>query len=223
MPASANDKASLQKAYQQAIEDAKVAERDEISKNLVAVYPGNPNLVWQEKNGVNMILVATWTNWDGYNGKEGQSMMLQRDVWITCAPQLKNFCRSCGLSGSQLDLRLRQLLGLPPDDPKTTVVEMWVSPDDLFRPSPDPEICDYEAQLDVTRSRSVCISPYYIKWYNHLKATSYGKNGYPWTRLGYTYDWGNPKSEIGLSEFVIGAGSNIIIHSVTPTAAYHKK
>lgn len=27
--------------------------------------------------------------------------------------------------------------------------------------------------------------------------------GYPWTRLGYTYDWGNPRSHVGASEFVI--------------------
>jgi len=44
--------------------------------------------------------------------------------------------------------------------------------------------------------------------------------GYPWTRLGYTYDWGNPDSEVGLSEFVITAGATIKIENVYETAAY---
>ena len=38
---------------------------------------------------------------------------------------------------------------------------------------------------------------------------------YPWTRLGYAYDWGNPQSEVGLSEFVIKKGALVQIHAVT--------
>jgi hypothetical protein len=52
------------------------------------------------------------------------------------------------------------------------------------------------------------------------RVTSYSNTGYPWTRLGYTYDWGNPKSEIGLSEFVIKNGAPIKIHSVVNADAY---
>jgi hypothetical protein len=32
--------------------------------------------------------------------------------------------------------------------------------------------------------------------------------GYPWTRLGYSYDWGNPKNPVGLSEFVLRIDPN---------------
>ena len=31
---------------------------------------------------------------------------------------------------------------------------------------------------------------------------------YPWTRLGYTYDWGNPRNLVGLSEFVLRIDPN---------------
>jgi len=44
--------------------------------------------------------------------------------------------------------------------------------------------------------------------------------GYPWTRLGYTYDWGSNAGEIGLSEFVLRAGSAALIQSITATNDY---
>lgn len=46
-------------------------------------------------------------------------------------------------------------------------------------------------------------------WYTALAATSYSTDGdlsqwgSPWTRLGYTYDWGNPDHPVGLSEFIL--------------------
>jgi hypothetical protein len=98
---------------------------------------------------------------------------------------------------------------------------MWVSPNDLFRPSPDPEISDHEAELDFPESRRyVTVSQSHRKWINDLIQTSYGPDGYPWTRLGYTYDWGNPADEIGLSEFVIRSGATITVKAVTGTLGY---
>ena len=47
-----------------------------------------------------------------------------------------------------------------------------------------------------------------------------GDHPYPWTGLGYTYDWGNPDSEIGLSEFVILGGSTVGVDAVIPTEEY---
>ena len=44
--------------------------------------------------------------------------------------------------------------------------------------------------------------------------------GYPWSRLGYTYDWGNPESEVGLSEFVVAAKSKVVIEKVYSNAEY---
>jgi len=113
-------------------------------------------------------------------------------------------------------LRLEQLLGLPPDDGKQWFVELWVWPADLFRPAPDPEITDQGAGLDFPDSAS----PEYRAWFDDLRSKSYGENGYPWTRLGYTYDWGSPDDHVGLSEFVINKGAPIEVRSVTPTVVY---
>ena len=212
--------ADLEKAYHSAVVDAEQAEPSEISKNLVAIVPSNPQLVWKNKGDVQnaMILVVTWTNYNGYDDKVGQPLQLSREVWVTTAPELRNYCKKLKENRT---LRLEQLLGLPPNTGKTKFVEMWVRPGDLFRPSADPEISDSEAETEFRRtSKFVLVSDDYLKWYNDLKMKSYGINGYPWTRLGYTYDWGDNSRHIGLSEFVIMPGATVEINSVSPTMEY---
>jgi hypothetical protein len=157
-------------------------------------------------------------------------------------------------------MRIAQLLGLPPSDAtnKVCFLEMWVSPSDLFRPSPDPEITDTAAEIDFpsvkykTRFRQYSTTemvfadmncdpaqcPACNEW-NQCGFTSYENyirnrrkyiytvaSPYPWTGLGYTYDWGNPDNHVGLSEFVIngkkadGSKISVGIKAVTDTAAY---
>jgi len=212
--------ADLEKAYHSAILDAERAEPSEISNNLVAIVPSNERLIWKNKGDARnaRILVVTWTNYDGYDNKIGQSVELSREIWVTTAPEVKNFCKK---TNNNRSLRLEQLLGLPPKAGKTKFVEMWVKPGDLFRPSADPEISDSEAETEFrTSNKFVVVSNDYVRWYNELKMKSYGTNGYPWTRLGYTYDWGDNRHHIGLSEFVIMPGATVEIHAISSTAAY---
>jgi len=205
--------------YRDAVKDAETAEPDEISTDLIAIVPYNEDIVWSEDGS--RVMVVTWTSWDGYDSLVGNSTVLQREVWVTVAPELQNFCTSCCQDNEALILRLEQLQGLPPDNGKTRVVEMWASPDDLFRPSADPEITDHEAGLDFPiPSDYITVNQSHIDWFNSLRNESYGEDGYPWTRLGYTYDWGNPQSEVGLSEFVVRQGATVEIKSVSTTAEY---
>lgn len=209
----------LHYAYSQAIKDAEVAQYDEISRNLVAIVPSNDALRWNNDYGE--VLVATWTSWDGYDDRVRSTMTLSREVWVTAVPEVKAFCREQHITPAQIALRLEQLLGLPPASEKTKFVEMWADPNDLFRPSPDPEVSDHEAELDFPVSHQfVTVSEPHRQWFRELKKKSYGQQGYPWTRLGYTYDWGNPSSEIGVSEFVVRGGATVRIHAVTATLDY---
>lgn len=215
-------KDALQAAYQAAVADAKIAEPDEVSRQLIAIRPDNPRLVWQAQS--QRLLVLTWTDWNGYDDKTGQSVTATRPVWVTTAPELQQFCRANHALGADLPLRLEQLLGLPPSTGKNRFVELWVRPASLFRPSADPEITDHEAEPDFLRNADLLtINPQHVHWYNELKTQSYvaGK-GYPWTRLGYSYDWGNPDSEVGLSEFVIKPGSDMLVHAVSSIESYCK-
>ena len=219
-PYSAPD---LNERYKAAVADAATADTSEISKNLTAITDANPSLIWRGENDSRQVLMVTWTSYTGYNDKVGQTITLSREVWVTAAPQVQEFCAFWKVMPWDLDLRLEELLGLPPNSGKTTFVQFWVSPNDLFRPSPDPEITDQEAEVGLpTSSLYVTVDQSYLQWFVILLGSSYGDNGYPWTRLGYTYDWGNPFTEVGLSEFVIRSGASVAVESVTATADYCK-
>ena len=215
----------LQQAYQAAVKDAEVAEADEICTDLTAIVPENDLIIWEGTPGQSRVLMVTWTSWTGYDDLVGKSIQVDdlakstettRDTWVTAAPELRDFCARQHLNEEDMTLRVEELMGLPPHNGKTRFVAFWVDPADLFRPSPDPEITDHETGLDFpVSSRFVTVSDDHVAWFNAQKAGSYGSDGYPWTRLGYTYDWGNPLCHVGLSEFVIRSGATVDVQSVT--------
>lgn len=219
----------LQAEYLDAVEDAVVSLPDEISRDLTAVVPWEEDLEWQGVPGESRVKVLVWTGKDYYDSYVGQDYQLPADanVWVTLAPELEECFTGEDAFLEPSELRAKQLLGLPPDGSYSKFVELWVNPPDLFRPSPDPEINDREADLDFpTRSSRIVafnnactitewkydenrdITYTYEDWFAHRKQTIYyGDHPYPWTGLGYTYDWGNQDSDIGLSEFVILGGA----------------
>lgn len=255
-----------QAEYNAAVQDAKTITAAKISKNLTAIVPENKNLKWENDIPGTRVLVAAWLGSQsacenymnpGTPGcKAGSECMnYGYNSWVTVAPEMKNL-----LGRAPTLLRVCQALGLPvPASGQTMdnscVIELYVSPGDLFRPSPDPEVTDQEAELnfpsdgfrkyddtklvysempcDAARcpnctSSGKCGMTTYRNWFNNRRAYIYSQtavNGpYPWTGLGYTYDWGNPAPpHIGLSEFVINSGSNgipVFIKSVTWTHTY---
>lgn len=214
---------ALQRLYADAVSDASVAEACEISPALVAVTPGNRYLEWRRDGSRMQVLTVTWTSWAGCDGLVGQNTTLAREVWVTAVPELRDAMALDALTLKSRDrkLRLEQMLGLPPGGTKDRFVELWVSPDDLFRPSADPEVSDSVAELTFPTSPAfVAVSAAHRAWYASMVATSYLEGGYPWTRLGYTYDWNPNTDEVGLSEFVIRAGADVGVASVTPTERY---
>lgn len=200
--------------YNQALQDAMLAEDNEICRNLVSIDQNNKDLIWRDGR----VLVVTWTRYpESYPvGKEVATWW--GDTWVTAVPELKDFISKNNLSGENT-LRVEQLLGLPPESEYSSFAELWVRPQDLFRPAPDPEINDTEAGLAFSDSVT---SEYKISFNNTIISQYFGDKKYPWTRLGYTYDWGNPRSEIGLSEFVIRKGSSVIVNSLQSNEDYIK-
>ena len=207
-------------AYLAAIQDAKVAEPSEISKDLWAITAANPELMWDGEPGNSRVLVVTWTSYTGYNAQVGQDIQTTRDIWVTAVPQVQEFVRNHRVGADDLTLRLEELLGVPPESGKTTFVEFWVRPADLVRPSPDPEVSDQEAELAFPTSPVLSVSDAYVQWFNSLLGTSYGDGGYPWTRLGYTYDWGDSTNHVGASEYVIWQGATVGVQGTWTTEDY---
>ncbi len=221
-PQSATDSAP-EAQYRAAIEDARTAEPSEITTTLTPLVPYNDSLVWRTvRDSIRQVLVVTWGGSTTLpTTAAGDTMTADRDVWVTAVPALKQFCRTSDRTGDRLQLRLAQRLGLPPTADYDRFVELWVRPQDLVRPCPDPEVTDRECERTPPQpSAHVEISDAHRDWFRELKATSYGPDGYPFTGLGYTYDWNPQTDEVGPSEFVLRPGEPGIVQATYSTAAY---
>ena len=207
----------LRTLYSNAVVNSSNATAAKIWNKLTPIAEYNTNLSWRTNAlGVKQVKVASFmtagTASSYYN--PGETNITGGDQWVTVYPELKNICRD--YSGPDQVLRIKKLLGMPPWSPNDTIVEFWVAPEFLIRPCPDPAINDCECgvvngtnapMLAVT----VGMTTNYVAWYNNILASRYYdiplgnlSNSWPWTRLGYTYDWGQSSNRIvGLSEFVI--------------------
>lgn len=218
------EKKSWPEVYTAAVADASNPEPGEIYTNLVSITPENPSLTWKDIDGVPHVLMVSLTSSTSYyEGSVGQLYNTGNYyTWVTSAPEVQNTLKGKGLEGDALKQRLRELLGLTPDATVTAFIEFWVNPASLFRPAADNEVNDSEAGLNFPENTE----GWYRQWFNDLRASQYfqsevpSHNAYPWTQLGYTYDWGSEQSEIGMSEFVIKANSQVYIESINDIDAY---
>jgi hypothetical protein len=206
---------TLDQLYTQAIEDAMIAHPNEISYNLTPIIENNTNLVWQGTGENASVLMVTWTKHiESY--PVGQNVSTNwGDTWVTAAPEIQAFFRDHVPADANLSLRAAELLGMPANTTNAYFVEFWVKPQDMFRPAPDNEISDASTQLTFPASASAD----YKAWFSNNIIYSYYPIKYPWTRLGYTYDWGS-NNHIGLSEFIVKQYSIVTVQSVTPTLEY---
>ncbi|MDD4155286.1 MAG: hypothetical protein PHY08_01825 [Candidatus Cloacimonetes bacterium] len=204
--------------YSNAVVDAQNPEESDIINTLTAVTADNPNIVWENTPGKSRVLVTTNTKYStSYIPNIGNEMdLVWGETWVFFDYEAINIINNKISNEKNMLTRLKQLLGLPPDSDNTYIVEMWVETDDLKRPSKDNEI--YDSQSDL--SYPVDADSSWINWFNNLVATQYGENPYPWTQLGYTYDWGNPESKIGISEFIIMKNSTVKIENVYTVEEY---
>ncbi len=209
---------TLDQMYTNAVRDAMVAEEDEVFSNLTAIVESNSNLFWLGEDENMSVLVVTWTKYGSSYPVGGVVNTTWGDTWVTVVPEIKAFFEANPTSDDDLVLRAEQLLGLPENSGDLYFVELWVKPEDLFRPTPDDEINDTTASLAFPDN----VSPDYRGWFNSQIIYSYFTRQYPWTRLGYTYDWGDLGSEFGLSEFVVRRGSLVVVESKTATIDYLK-
>ncbi|XHH08922.1 MAG: hypothetical protein ACFCUE_15365 [Candidatus Bathyarchaeia archaeon] len=212
----ATSQLTLEEMYQNAIEDAMIAHPCEVSSNLTPIADSNTDLVWQGEDGNRTVLVVTLTKYASSYPVGAEVCTSWGETWVTVVPEIQNFFQNNVGVDCNLTLRTLQLLGLPPDCSNTCFVEMWVSPDALFRPTPDSEITDETAQLDFPSSTTA----EYKDWFNSNIVYSYFPQRYPWTRLGYTYDWGNTDSHVGLSEFVLKQNSTVTVKAVYTIDTY---
>lgn len=210
----------METAFQAAIKDARAAPEMNITHRLVPIRPDNPSLVWKEGLVRVATLIDTEKYFQCYAPAKNPVACNNHGVWVTAVPQFRNFCKRTGLSGEALTLRMKQWLGLQPGDGSPMMIaELWVDPKNLWRPCPDPEIDD--ATCNPTMADNV--DQEYRKWFIGTMAHIYGSTPgqYPWTRLGYTYDWKYPPPQpAGASEFLIKPDSAFTVFAIRPLDGY---
>lgn len=159
---------------------------------------------------------VTFIHWTSKTYPPGRQLT-KEDTWVVLALDMKKRCRQySSLSANALAQRIAELLGMPVahdlnrwhfvlmEMPKKQYHFGQVNSQGFFRPcySGDSILassCHYQPKaLSAYRS-----------W---LREQSKTIKAYPWTGLGYTYDWGaDNKSHVGLDEYVIPKGQAIEI------------
>ena len=133
-------------------------------------------------------------------------------TWVVQAgeyPQKIRDLKLDRLSGQKLALRLEQALGLPPAGDTTRVfIAMEVKVEDLFRPCRDPEVNDCSCSHEFPEGYYSQENDYLAVYESLIISTT----DFPWTRLGYTYDWNEKsKDHFGFSEYIIRQGAVVRI------------
>lgn len=206
--------------YQAAVEDAETIEKEEVLPLRVAITSENPYTTWNEEGRV---LVATWNRHPEYYEDGGTYRLGEDPLWVFSPDELNAWYKDNRSSIFDLDLRLEQLIGLPPDSGYSTMTSFWVEPEELQRPAYSQDITD----IDMATEFAEGTDTEFQHWFEANMESSYeaeeDSDGYPWTRLGYTFDWAANGTEYGLTEFLIKPGAEVEIAESVPTRQYFSR
>jgi hypothetical protein len=205
---NSQENSPLQKKYMESVEKAALHEVK--PAKLIAIPSGPQN-----------IEMTTWTNENIPYGP----YTLTEDTWVTITKQMQNSCRK--FPQNQVEEKIEEFLGMPPMKSYdgwhfvTMMVpnqqaDMTGSTEGIgiFRPcvstsSIRSNQCSFDADPK---------SGAYNAWSLNLMADEFTTTDpYPWSGLGYTYNW-NPqaKSIVGGSEFLVTKGTQVqVIKSET--------
>lgn len=138
-------------------------------------------------------------------------------LWVTLEGEVQALCKRWNLKGDALRSRIEQLLGLPTNSPsqyqKTQFVLLEIPRERVERPclgvaegTGGQPVCTINVQPETTLEMRNFVGQQMASAY---MADSPTGPGYPYTRLGYTYDWAVDAlpSHYGASEFVVTPGS----------------
>ncbi|MBZ5523981.1 MAG: hypothetical protein LAP21_17225 [Acidobacteriia bacterium] len=147
---------------------------------------------------------------------------LYGDTWVTIVPEMQTICRR--FTGD-VTMQLRELLGLPPDHEIPNIYTLRVKAADLFRPTPDPTpwtlcpcgnpsqgTCNFPAALQCGNSFPRDVPASHMQWIaNTTFSVRQMPGGFPWTHLGYTYNWKLGADPYGASEYIVRKGAQVTV------------
>ena len=184
----------------------------------------NPFLEWSNNTDwvkVSVFTRASYTNSYHVGGLTTNSWGM---IWVATTADFKGFFGDTNYYQpsvmTNVYRRVEQLFGLPNDYGCSNVVELFVHPQDLARPAWDYQITNQSVAFGwpkpmptVPPAGFASVSDY-TTWFSNRLDTIYifssNSVGYPWTGLGYTYDWyygTNDLRRVGPAEFIVGKNS----------------
>jgi hypothetical protein len=154
---------------------------------------------------------------DYYKYWRGKNVTSDRFTWVFIPENFMNVCRNKNITNianqQTRSTRLCKLLGLDVDA-RDTIVYMRVLRDSLFRPAYNTSVVNRVTNADRGSNTIINGGNARIKrWMIGEQRT----NVYPWTRMGYTFDWGgqlnwgNSVDYIGVSEFILKPNTPITV------------
>lgn len=183
--------------------------------------------------------VATWIRADQVgrypsSPSSGFNYAVGGDTWVTLEPYLQEFCKNYVSTVSDdpaaLNLRLEERLGLPPVSAKAyfAVLEIDAAASNsggmIFRPCAIPATNTTSCAAGAPQANQ----PFFYQQYYDSYGTAMPAE-YPWTSLGYTFDWA-PQPEtmsklmeyvrVGESEYVVPKGTMTKFIGIYSTAQY---
>lgn len=198
--------------WKAAMQDAVFSEDDEIHE-LVELTKDDSRVIWDEAG--ERVLLLSWHDYDDACAPGASIPTEYGDIWAVSAGEMKAWYEQNHRGVKNWELRFAQLLGVHEDEGYTRFTAFWVSPKDVIRPA---YVTDVTRQME--NDYAAVTEEAYREWFDGNILWSYFESDYPWTRLGYTYDWSGEGSEYGLTEFLVADGSKVEIAFTLSTAEF---
>jgi hypothetical protein len=204
-----------------AVKNAKSLTADDIFP-LVSI-DGSSDMAQLSGDNSQVVLVTWHNNPDAF--KDGETIShTEKVIWAFTDKEFIKWFRENHTKVDDWDMRLKQLIGMSPESDNNYFTVFWANVTDVFRPAYYPEInsglmnTTFSNSLEEDTSENAM---WFKNWFDKMSSTAYTEHGgHPWTRLGYTYDWGNPSSKYGLSEFIVKEGAPIEVKFTRKNKAF---
>lgn len=204
---------TAQQLYDAAVRDAVFADEDEIMP-LVSLDKEDSQVTWNDAG--DRVLLLTWNNYpDSYPA--GETVTLEwGTVWAFTGWEIMDKYAEEADTVTDWDMRLKQIIGFPPDSEHSTFTGIWVRPEDVRRPAyrTYPSADEMDTKFDEDADED------FKEWFDGNIIWSYFDSAYPWTRLGYTYDWAGNGTEYGLTEFLVNQGAEVEVAFTESTETF---
>ena len=209
--------------YAAAVKNAKNLTSDDIYP-LVSI-DGSSDMATLSGDNSQVVLVTWHNNPDAF--KDGQTIShTEKTIWAFTDKEFLKWFRENHDKVDNWDIRLKQLIGMSPETDNRYFTVFWANVTDVFRPAFFPDISSGMMNTAFTNTLEEDTTEnamWFKNWFDRTSETIYSRDGgHPWTRLGYTYDWGNSNGKYGLSEFIVRDGAKIEVKFTRNNKAFLK-